>query len=371
MEMKLAILERLVDAGIELFDAAFPESSPDEAAFLAEAVKRFPAARLGASCRLIRGALMAAVATGANELFAVVPVSDVHLEKRLGIDRPRMLERLVAELDGIRRHASLNVVLEDAFRADPVFVAQCAALSAGLGARRVFLSDTVGVVLPWKVKSLVRSVRDAIPREVDLGSHFHDDFGLGLANSLAAVEAGATHPTAAVNGLGERAGNTDLAQLAAAISLLMGRECGVRLDRLRPLSDFVMRISGILVSQRSPITGYNAFRHTSGVHVHGMLADRHTYEGFDPEVLGAKRELVLGKHSGRRHIRHLLGGSDDLSPELVERVLKAVKQASRATSGNWAEALYEVFRRFNEECLGFSEDEFQALVERIEKDLGE
>ncbi|MBM4356072.1 MAG: homocitrate synthase [Deltaproteobacteria bacterium] len=364
-EQKLEILGLLVAAGITFVDAAFPESSEDERRFLGLAALRFPDVALGASCRLRAGSLQLAADSGARELFVVVPVSDMHLEQRLGLDRERLLARM-AEALVPPLPARVNVALEDAFRADPTFVLQAVRRAVELGASRIFLADTVGVVLPWEVGGLVGQVLEALPSGTALGTHFHNDFGLATANTLAALTAGATHPTAAVNGLGERAGNSDLAQVAAAAELLLGRPAGVRLDRLRHLSARIAELTGIVVPQTAPLTGFNAFRHTSGIHVHGMLRDRHTYEGADPERFGTEHSLVLGRHSGRRHLRHLLPG---LSEKRLGQLLQAVKlRALRRERGDGAAELLDRLDRFNRECLGIGEEELAELLEGLPED---
>jgi len=361
---KLAIMNLLLDAGITFFDAAFPESAREEKEFVARARLEIPNASIGATCRLIRRSMEAAIDVGAMELFVIVPTSDVHLEKRLQISRSQMLEMMSRELAGIAADASVNIALEDAFRADEDFLFEVLDASRSVGATRVFLADTVGVVLPWKVRELVGRIRSHLPPELAIGTHFHNDFGLALANSLAAIEAGATHPTASMNGLGERAGNTDLTQLSAATRFLLNRSCPVKLDRLRTVGEFLMKKTGILVSQTAPFTGFNAFRHTSGIHVHGFLSDRKTYEAIDPSDLGARSQLVLGKHSGRSHIRHLLADRVGLTEEQVGKILRKVKESSLLPEHSARRAeLYEAYTRFNNEDLGVNEDEILTLLD--------
>jgi isopropylmalate/homocitrate/citramalate synthase len=206
--------------------------------------------------------------------------------------------------------------------------------------------------IPPRVREVVGRVRAALGEGVEVGTHFHNDFGLALANTLVALEAGATCPTAAVNGLGERAGNTDLAQLAAATACLLRLSHGVDLGKLRELSREVERRTGILVGQNAAVVGHNAFTHTSGIHVHGMLRDASTYEPIDPALFGACARLALGKHSGRNHIRHLLGGDAGGSEARVGAVLAAVKRMAVSRSRKEAALrLAEEFERFNREVL--------------------
>ena len=364
---KLEVLARLLDAGVTSFDAAFPESGEDERAFVRQASELLDSG-LGVTCRLRRQAIEDAIDLGATDLFVVVPVSDVHLEKRLCITRSDLLDRVDHELTGLAGdlagHAALDVVLEDAFRADTGFLREALLRSVDVGARRIFLSDTVGVVLPDQVARLVADVRSLLPPHVEIGTHFHNDFGLAVASSLAAIGAGATAPTAAVNGLGERAGNTNLAELCAALRLLLGRECSVRLDHLPGLSKLLMGMTGILVSQTAPIVGHNAFRHTSGMHVHGLLRDTDTYEAIDPARFGAASGLVLGKHSGRAHVEHVLDG-EPLEAGPLADLLVEIKRLSvaRAHDGRPAQLL-AAFEQFNAEALGIGPEEVLELLGR-------
>jgi isopropylmalate/homocitrate/citramalate synthase len=368
VEQKLEILSLLVSAGVTVFDAALPESSGSEVEFLKEASRRFPSIRLGASCRMIRSALEHAVAAGANELYAIVPVSDLHLFRRLKISREDLLRGIDEQLSGIASSATLNIALEDSLNADPGFLRTAVERCADVGASRVFVADTLGSALPERVAAVTRAVRAALPPGVAVGCHFHNDFGLALANALAAIGAGATFPTAGVNGLGERAGNTDLAQLVAALRLLLHVDCPVRLDRVRDLSWRVCRMTGVLVSQNAPVTGFNAFRHTSGIHVDGMLKDRSTYGAIDPADFGQKEQLVLGKHSGRAHIAHLLKEEVHDDPELMAELVARVKRLAEQRAGSReAAALADAFEAFNRQSLGLA---LEDLLRSIDEENG-
>lgn len=329
VDEKLDLIRALVEAGIRRFDAAFPDADRLEGEFLERARLACPEAVLGASCRLLRASLEHARDVGAHEAFVVVPMSEMHLARRLHLAPAELPARLDAELGG-GGPLRLNVVLEDAFRADPGFVERMARHVAGMGVDKVFLADTVGCMLPWQVALLVQRVRAALPATVGLGTHFHNDLGLALANTLAAVDAGATFVTAAVNGLGERAGNTDLLLAAVAAERLLGCSTGVVAARLVEVSRQVARLTGIIPPANAPLVGENAFRHTSGIHVHGVLADQRTYEAVPPALLGRTSELVLGRLSGHHHVRHLLAlHGRPAAPEAeVEAALERVKAAS-------------------------------------------
>lgn len=360
---KMELAAELIAAGIDFLDAAMPESFVDEKEFLRLASKEFPDVRLGASTRLIRESILRAHEEGAREVFVIVPISDVHILKRLKTTRDGLLARMESQLSSVASQVSVNIALEDAFRASPEFLIRAVQQARDLGASRVFLSDTVGMVSPWQVEPVVHAVRMAAGGKLGIGVHFHNDMGLALANTLTAIRAGADYPTAALNGLGERAGNTDLVQLAAASRFLLLRETGVRIDLLRDAALTVMRKTGILLAQNAPITGHNAFRHTSGMHVHGMLEDKGTYEGIAPESIGASSQLVLGKHSGRSHLRHLLPSDANLSPQQLSKLLHSIKRHSISDEKDERiSQLVEAFEQFNRTTLGLGETDFAGLL---------
>jgi 2-isopropylmalate synthase len=164
------------------------------------------------------------------------------------------------------------------------------------GAEIINIPDTVGVMYPEKMKNFVSAIRKEI--KIDLDTHCHNDFGLASANTLAAVEGGCNQVQVTINGLGERAGNADLEQVVMALKLLYGKETNIHTEKIVPTSKLVERLTGVRVMPNYPIVGDNAFAHESGIHVHAVLKRAETFEPIKPEMVGAKRKLVLGKHIG-------------------------------------------------------------------------
>jgi isopropylmalate/homocitrate/citramalate synthase len=180
------------------------------------------------------------------------------------------------------------------------------------------------------MRALVRMLAERLDPGIAICTHAHNDYGLATANTLAAVEAGARAITCTVNGIGERAGNADLAECLAALTHLYGVHHGVRADRLPELARFVERASGIHMSATKPVTGYNVYRHESGVHVDSMLKDSRSYEALSPTWTGRERGYVLGKHSGASLVRHILGQTDpprEIDDDTARRLVDAVKRA--------------------------------------------
>jgi len=196
----------------------------------------------------------------------------------------------------------LDVIVgcEDASRAELDFLLRVAETAEYAGARRLRFADTLGVMEPFGVTDAIASLRSVCDLEIEM--HAHDDLGLATANTLAACRAGATHVNTTVNGLGERAGNAPLEEVALGLSKLYGMQTGVDLSLFPALSDAVAAASGRPVSWQKSVVGEGAFTHEAGIHVDGMLKDPDNYQAFDPREVGRSHTLVVGKHSGSHGI---------------------------------------------------------------------
>jgi homocitrate synthase NifV len=219
----------------------------------------------------------------------------------------------------------VSISAEDLARTEISFLQEYAGVVREAGADRLRLSDTVGLLTPEEYGSRVESVVSS--NCIDVQCHAHNDFGLGLANTLAGLRAGARYFHATINGIGERAGMADLAQAVTTLRLLYDRDLGVDLSKLGTLSRLVSEATGYPGLPWQPIVGGNVFAHESGIHAQGMLRDAATFEPFPPESVGGQRRYVLGKHSGRGLIKWVLEQEglrprEDLLPECL-RLLRA------------------------------------------------
>jgi homocitrate synthase NifV len=226
----------------------------------------------------------------------------------------------------------VSISAEDVARTDIGFLQEYAGTVAEAGADRLRLSDTIGVLTPEQYGTRVRAVLDAA--DVAVQCHAHNDFGLATANTLAGLQAGATWFHATVNGLGERAGMPDLAQMVVTLKHLYDIDVGVDHTRLRELSDAVAVAAHHDVPPWQPVVGRNVFAHESGIHANGMLRDTASFEPFPPESVGGERRYVVGKHSGRANVRWALQ-TQGVEPreELLGACLKAVREASVEARG--------------------------------------
>jgi 2-isopropylmalate synthase len=241
--------------------------------------------------------------------------SDLHLEYKLKIGRQEALD-LAGESVRLARSLADDVEFspEDATRSDRDYLVEMVRIAVEAGATTINMPDTVGYMTPEEYGQMFREVRERIPaineRGIILSSHCHDDLGLAVANSLAAISAGARQVECTINGIGERAGNASLEEIAAALYVRgdrYGVSTSIKLANLYPTSEVLGQIITFKPSPNKAIVGTNAFAHESGIHQHGMLANPLCYEIMTPSLVGvSKTHLVLGKHSGRAALRHRL-----------------------------------------------------------------
>jgi homocitrate synthase NifV len=233
---------------------------------------------------------------------------------------------------------------EDSSRADLGFLLEVVGTAKRAGARRFRVADTLSVLDPTSAYRLVKAVRDGTDLELEF--HGHDDLGLATANTLAAVQGGATHASVTVIGLGERAGNAPLEEVAVALRQLYGCETGVVLTELRNVARVVAAAAARAIPPNKAIVGEHVFTHESGIHVDGLLKDRRTYQALDPDLLGRKHRFVAGKHSGLAAIGALLTDLHlDASIEEMRAILARVREHASANKRPVAaETLTEIWR---------------------------
>ena len=330
---KLAILAALIDAGVRWVEVGIPAMGGSERDYLSAALEYADRATLVAWNRGVRADVAESLDMGYRAVHIGLPASALHLRSSVGKDRDWLLRTardLVAYAKD--RGAFVSISAEDIARTEPAFLAEYAGVVHEAGADRLRLSDTVGMLGPAEYAARVRAVVDAAP--IDVQCHAHNDYGLGLANTLAGLEAGARYFHVAVNGIGERAGMADLAHAVVALKRLYDVDLGIRTEKLTELSRLVASHSRQPVLPWHPVVGRNVFAHESGIHVNAMLRDTSTFEPFPPEEVGGERLYVLGKHSGRALVAALLAdaGRQPTDTELAE-CLARVREASAQRGG--------------------------------------
>jgi homocitrate synthase NifV len=342
---KIAIAEAIAAAGVAELEAGTPAMDGEEV----EALRAIAGLELGvrvmAWCRMTKADIAAARRAGVGAVNLSIPASDRLLRAKLGVTREEALKR-VRELVPFALDAGFEVAVgaEDASRADVDHLLRLADAAAEAGAFRLRLADTIGALDPFTTHALVPRVAAASDLAIEF--HGHDDYGLATANSLAAARAGATHLSVTVGGLGERAGNAPLEEVAAALECLHGVATGVDLAQLSELAAMVAKAARRSVPAGKAIVGGDVFSHESGVHVAGLLADPESYRGPDPALFGRRHRFVVGKHSGAKALAHALaesgiGLSAETAPLLVARVRRRATQCKSAISNDELARLHD------------------------------
>jgi D-citramalate synthase len=317
----------LSDIGVDTVEVGSAAASAGER----EAIRLVADAGLAAECctyvRALRQDIDDAADAGADSVHLVIPVSDLHIQKKLRKDREQVC-RMAVDAVAHAKERGLVVELsgEDASRADQQFLLDIYRQGVECGADRLCFCDTVGLLTPERAAVLIPPLCIA-----PLSIHCHDDLGFALANSMAALKAGATCVHATVNGIGERAGNTPFEELVMALEVLYDYDTGINTEQIYHLSTVVSRLTGVPLPTNKAIVGEMAFTHESGIHAHGVLREPSTYESVKPERIGRKRRIVLGKHSGTASVEAALQELH-YTPEDVQlrEIVKRVKQLGDA-----------------------------------------
>jgi 2-isopropylmalate synthase len=314
---KIRMAHKIADLGVDILEAGFPIASTGDFESVRAIAQEVKGPRITALARAkredIEAAAKAIEPAEKSRIHTFLSTSDLHLAAKLKITREQALDQ-IAEMVAFARTFADDIEFspEDATRTDPDFLVKVCEVAIQAGATTLNLPDTVGYCIPQDYAAMFRMVLDRVPgaKDIVLSAHCHDDLGLAVANTIAAIEAGVRQVECSINGIGERAGNAALEEIAA---ILM-----VRKDKLPYTDNIVMSelfatsqmLSGCISFGAAPnkaIVGANAFAHASGIHQHGVLANPLTYEILTPASVGYKgQNIVLGKHSGRRGLEHRL-----------------------------------------------------------------
>ncbi len=339
-EQKLLIAQALAEAGINSIEAGFPAcgSSETEAVKIIAANLRGPVVM--ALCRALPGDIDAARVAfeNANPFRSSVNIflatSKLHREVKLRKSKIEILEMISSSIHYARKSFRLvSFSPEDASRTEPDFLCEAYKEAIDAGATSVSFPDTVGIMTPEQVRKSIRYIREHVSAldKIPLAAHFHDDLGLATANTLAAIEEGVRVVQCTINGLGERAGNASLEEVALTLSVHSEQyKCrhSVKLDHLTSLSHLVARETGIPVAPNKSVVGSHVFSTEAGVHQDGLMKDIDTYLPFRPALVGGKDAvLVIGKHSGRAAIEAYLNKRGYyFSSDMLDRILVEVQK---------------------------------------------
>lgn len=358
---KLRMARQLAALNVDVIEAGFPIASRGDleaVQTVAKEIRDVPIAALArAKKEDVSAALEALEPAAAPRLHVFLATSDLHLRVKLNMTREQALEAIAAMIRYGRQHVDVvEFSAEDAGRTDIDFLCQVCRLAVDAGATVLNLPDTVGYAVPDEYGAMFTKVREFLgdPHGITLSAHCHDDLGLAVANSLAAVRAGVRQIECTINGIGERAGNASLEEVVVALAVRkenFGVTTGIRLDQLFPASRLLTEITGAQVAPNKAVVGANAFAHEAGIHQDGIIKNPLTYEIISPQTVGVpNRSLVVGKHSGRHALRLTLKdlGYDASDTELMEiyrRVTTLADQSKQVRARDIVGIAHEVIRR--------------------------
>ena len=351
VEEKLEMADALVDLGVDIIEAGFPAASPGDfeaVQLIAERVKGATVAGLARSNRNdIERAAKAIQGAESARIHTFIASSDIHLEHKLKMTRDELIERIAAMVALAKSFTSdVEFSAEDATRSDWDFLVQVFDTAIQAGATTLNVPDTVGYTTPAEYANLMAYLQERVPGidDVIISVHCHNDLGMGTANTLAAIAAGARQAEVTINGIGERAGNTALEEVVMALATrgeqFGGAYTNIRTDRIVPISRRLSGITGLEVQVNKAIVGDNAFAHEAGIHQDGMLKHRTTYEIMNPADVGWEgTKLVLGKHSGRAGFRNGLADlgiklDDEEMQRAYEKFLELADKKKRVTAAD-------------------------------------
>ncbi|MCL2388945.1 MAG: 2-isopropylmalate synthase [Elusimicrobia bacterium] len=365
LKEKILIAGQLASMGVDIIEAGFPITSPGD----------FDAVR--AIAKEIKGPVIAGLARASEKdiiacwnavkyskkprIHVFIATSDLHIEKKLQKTRAQVLDMAVHAVKFAKKYCDdIEFSCEDASRSDRAFLTEIVEAAISSGASTINIPDTVGYTLPEEFGSLIRHIKETVSNinKTVISVHCHNDLGLAVANSLAAIAAGARQVESTINGIGERAGNAALEEIVMALNTrpnYFNVKHQIKTKEIYKTSKLVSSLTGIMVQPNKAIVGANAFAHESGIHQDGMLKDRNTYEIMRPQDVGVPESLlVLGKHSGRHAF------------------LKRVKELGyKIEDAKTTDALFEKFKILADKKKCIFDDDIIAIIEEGVSDVKE
>ncbi len=304
-EEKINIAKMLSAIGVDQIEAGVPAMGGDEKETIKAIVDLGLSASILAWNRAVVGDVKHSLDCGADAVALSISSSDIHIERKLHKDRQWVLDAVRRSTEFAKRHnLYVSVNAEDSSRADPDFLIEFAQAAKDAGADRLRYCDTVGILDPLQIYKQVKALIDEV--DIPIEMHTHNDFGMGTANAIAGLEAGATYVNTTVNGLGERAGNASLEELVMALHYCEGVTLRIRTSLFRELSEYVALASGRPLPTWKTVVGSSLFLYESEGRASGVVQDPGTYEIFPPGEVGLMRRFNVGKYSGPSVVRQKL-----------------------------------------------------------------
>ena len=370
---KLKLAKMMDETGIAVINVGFPGLSEEEKRSVKRIVNEsFEKAKLTASAAATKAHVDACLEVGMKEINIEAAINGLNLQYRLKITKEEALRRIVESVDYAKKHGlTVSFVLSDGSRTalDDILAVFEAASAAG--ATKLVIADTVGFLRPLAMRYLVSHVRDglsdAVRKKVPLSVHCHNDFGLATANTLAAVEEGATHLHTSLIGFGERAGLAPFEEVVTALELLYNIDTGIDMERIYRLAQLTEKSFALPIQFHKPIVGDTTFAHEVDEHVEGMLAHPLMFEPFPPEIVGRETTLFVGRNTGQTLLQGLLEKAGiRASPRQIDEILRHVKGPQESLDKGEAQmTFYQVKKLLRDLQKGLIMPEFWRLVEQV------
>jgi len=347
-EEKAEIARMLDTIRVDVIEAGFPAVSPYEKKGVAAIAKLGLDARICGFARAKEPDISAAIDCGVDMVSIFIPTSELHVRLKFRKPREEVLRDALGMIDYAGDHGvQVRFAAEDASRTDPEFLKHVYRSAAEHGAVLVSFADTVGCLVPTEMYQIMSDLVASVP--VPLCAHCHNDMGFASANTISAAEAGAFQLHTTVNGIGERSGNAALEEVLIALRMKGGID-RYDLSHLQQISRTVEKYSGITIEKTKPVVGEHAFAHESGIHIAAILDDPLSYEYFSPELVGGERHFILGKHTGKKALEHVVASLGcSLSESQICRVLDRVKEIGEKKCNITPDVLRELIRQVKEE----------------------
>lgn len=348
-EQKVQIAKKLNEVGIDAIDAGFAATSVEERMAIKAICDLKLDMRIMSMCRVVKADVDAALECGVDGVILFMPSSDIHIAAKFDGDISENRKRLLQNSVDMIKYAKdkglfVEFGVEDGTRTDKQVLLELFSKAEEVGADALGTTDTIGCLTPEQTYNYIKYLVDNL--NTPIGVHCHNDLGLATANTLAGLLAGGGYCSPTVNGFGERAGNAALEEVLVALKVLYNQDIKYDLKKLNELSKMVQEYSGINTSIFKPIVGDNVFSHESGIHIHGMLKDNHTYEVYNPEIVGRNRKMVMGKHAGKHLIRHiLLENGYDVLDDIADTLWKRMKEKEDLGISYSEEDVINVYRK--------------------------
>jgi isopropylmalate/homocitrate/citramalate synthase len=320
IDEKIKIAQQLDALGVPVIEAGFPITSKGEAAAVKLIADLGLDATICALSRPLKGDIDRALDCDVPYIHIFISTSDLHITHMMKSTREEVLRQTIEGIEYAKDHGvRIEFSPQDATRTEMGYLKDICNAAEDTGAEMLNIPDTVGVMTPRMTYEFFKDLRQAT--KVSLSAHAHNDLGQATANSLAAVEAGAEQIHVCINGLGERAGNTSLEEVAVSLAAQYGINTGLNYQKIAETSSLIERLSGVYMPSSTPIVGDNAFAHEAGIHVHGVLGHRGNYEIMSAEFVGKRSRLAAGKHAGRHGIFKLV---TEMGFEPTQEQLKSI-----------------------------------------------